>query len=87
MSHIRATTVEDEQDARDAEIDAERAKVVKHLGIEFFLEAIAEAPELAIAECVANYKDGDTLLLGMAVKEIIADYVEKCSNRTNRGSR
>lgn len=77
--NIRATTVDDEEQARDAEIDAERAKLVKRLSVNFFCEAISEADHTALSECVELYKSGDTLLLGLAVKEIVAAYVEKCA--------
>jgi hypothetical protein len=85
--NIRATTVDDDEQARDDELDAERAKLVKRLSVAFFCEAISEAEHADLAECVEYYKSGDTLLLGLAVKEIIAAYVEKCSTRTNRGSK
>jgi hypothetical protein len=35
-----------------------------------------------LAECVELYKSGDTLLLGLAVKEIVAAYVEKCARQS-----
>lgn len=77
MSHI-ADLLREEQ-SRDDEIEEERQMLLRKLSVDFLLDAMTCADTAKLADLVTLYKSGDTMLLGLGVREIIDEYVEHCA--------
>ena len=69
-----------EQDDVIAQEDAEREKLLKHLSIDFFLEALTEAENATLSQLVDAFKTGDSLRLGNLVRDRVNEYVEETIN-------